>query len=1021
MRRIVSNPGQAAALFVLAAVFSLPARGQIAADVAIMENLRDSHGFGQTFGWVTTTIPCPEDNPNWAGVTCSDGRVAIIAVGCVNNTLTTPFPGTEIASLTALISLEIRGCYFNPQPAGNFAALDTMTQLTKLRIDFNSGITGNLSDVFPQGLSPTRFPVLVIFQAEQTSLGGQIPAGVMEFDNTRLMRLYQARFSGTLPVTGNPSKNLFINGNALEGVLPDYIRNASGLVRLGYNKFDVVNTPPGTIDTVDAAWRDTQTVPPTNVQVAQTGAGTATVSWTPIAYTAHGGYYEVLSSTAPGGPYTSRGTTAASGAKTATGLTVSGLSGGTNYFVVRTFTPAHTRETIFCANGGPFTTICTQAGDNNRIAPNNPNELTSVNSAEVNASVPPPLTVTKTADTNDGVCDADCSLREAIAPANATGANDQVVFAIPPSDAGCPNGVCTITLGGTQLTINNQTTAGSLTITNATGAMNLRVSGNMNSRVFLVNTGANLTLNGLTVTNGRAEEGSSGDPFEGLGGGIKNRGTLSLINSTLSSNSAEFSGGGIYNDAGSITNLTNSTISNNSTQQSGGGMSNSSNTVNALNTTFSGNTALGTGGAINNENTGNNPVVNLTNCTITANQANQGGAMLQFGTSNTFFRNTIIAGNTATSGFAPDLRGTFNSRGNNLIGVADSFVTITGDTASNILNQPARLAPLGFYGGTTLTHALTATSPAAGAGSNSEIQSVTPPASGTFQLVFNGWRTANLAFDASPATVQTALTGNLTQGTGPGNASVTKPGANYIFAFQGTLADTNLPPIIATNGATVQTLVDGKTAPANDQRSASRVGNPDIGAFELNNSTNGGNYIAELPTGRQGAPYDQQITANGGAFTYTQTGGTLPNGVSLSTGNAPNTVVALTGTPTMAGTFNFAITASDGANTNITNYRLHVLVPTAAGVSVAGRVLAPSGVGLRNAIVTLTRPSGETVNTRIGRFGYYRFDDIEVGQMIIVTVTSKRFAFTPQVVQVSDELKDLNFIGKPLNAPARER
>ncbi|MCP9494238.1 MAG: tandem-95 repeat protein [Pyrinomonadaceae bacterium MAG19_C2-C3] len=381
-------------VLVFGASGAFEARAQSPADVAIMENLRDNHGFGQAFGWPTTTNPCLEDAPNWPGVSCSDGRVAIIAVGCVNTTLTTPFPGTEIASLTALISLELRGCYFNPHPAGNFAALDTMTQLTKLRIDNNFGITGNLSDVFPQGLGPTRFPALAVFHAEQTSLGGQIPAGVMEFNNTRLMRLYQARFSGTLPVTGNPSKNLLINGNALEGVLPDYIRNASGLVRLGYNKFDVVNTPPGTIDTVDAGWRTTQTVPPTNVQIAQTGAGTATVSWTPIAYTAHGGYYEVLSSTAPGGPYVSRGTTAASGAKTATGLTVSGLPGGTNYFVVRTFTPAHTGETIFCANNAPSNTICTQAGDNNSIAPNNPNDLTSVNSAEVNGVINTPPTIT---------------------------------------------------------------------------------------------------------------------------------------------------------------------------------------------------------------------------------------------------------------------------------------------------------------------------------------------------------------------------------------------------------------------------------------------------------------------------------------------------------------------------------------------------------------------------------------------------------------------------------------------------
>lgn len=36
--------------------------------------------------------------------------------------------------------------------------------------------------------------------------------------------------------------------------------------------------------------------------------------------------------------------------------------------------------------------------------------------------------VTKTTDSNDGVCDADCSLREAVDKANQTGAADVITF-----------------------------------------------------------------------------------------------------------------------------------------------------------------------------------------------------------------------------------------------------------------------------------------------------------------------------------------------------------------------------------------------------------------------------------------------------------------------------------------------------------------------------------------------------------------------------------------------------------------
>ncbi|HMS09159.1 MAG TPA: CSLREA domain-containing protein, partial [Pyrinomonadaceae bacterium] len=38
------------------------------------------------------------------------------------------------------------------------------------------------------------------------------------------------------------------------------------------------------------------------------------------------------------------------------------------------------------------------------------------------------FTVTKIEDTNDGTCDADCSLREAVAAANAAGSDDVIEF-----------------------------------------------------------------------------------------------------------------------------------------------------------------------------------------------------------------------------------------------------------------------------------------------------------------------------------------------------------------------------------------------------------------------------------------------------------------------------------------------------------------------------------------------------------------------------------------------------------------
>ncbi len=47
------------------------------------------------------------------------------------------------------------------------------------------------------------------------------------------------------------------------------------------------------------------------------------------------------------------------------------------------------------------------------------------------------------------------------------------------------------------------------------------------------------------------------------------------------------------------------------------------------------------------------------------------------------------------------------------------------------------------------------------------------------------------------------------------------------------------------------------------------------------------------------------------------------------------------------------------------------------------------------------------------QFGFYRFDDVKAGQTYIVTIRSKQFTFSPQVVYLTGEMLDLNF--SPVN------
>ncbi|MGB3694797.1 MAG: CHAT domain-containing protein, partial [Spirulinaceae cyanobacterium] len=139
------------------------------------------------------------------------------------------------------------------------------------------------------------------------------------------------------------------------------------------------------------------------------------------------------------------------------------------------------------------------------------------------------------------------------------------------------------------------------------------------------------------------------------------------------------------------------------------------------NSTISGNTAGNNGGGIYNgyfqpPSLVGNTTLNST--TITNNDANNNGGGVfnaSDATVNTF--NTIIADNNATN---PDVSGSFNDQGNNLIGNSNGS---TGFTTSDLVGTSANpidplLAPLGDYGGTTQTHTLLPGSPAINAGSN---------------------------------------------------------------------------------------------------------------------------------------------------------------------------------------------------------------------------------------------------------------------------------------------------------------
>jgi uncharacterized repeat protein (TIGR01451 family)/CSLREA domain-containing protein len=320
------------------------------------------------------------------------------------------------------------------------------------------------------------------------------------------------------------------------------------------------------------------------------------------------------------------------------------------------------------------------------------------------------FTVTTTHDEADAsACvpasnDQDCSLREAIRAANSAATDDVITV---------PQGTFQITLG-----IQDEAAAagdfdvldnGKLTI-NGLGANRTRIDGRHVDRVFDVQAEADLVLTRVTVTNGgavttgagiRVNGGATPTTFELIdgavtnsdaaeGGGIAGFGNTqtTVTRSTISGNTADLSGAGIYNtplgDTALLT-VTNSTISGNEQdtlqpaqplQRGGGGITN-----------------LGT--------------AQLNFVTVTDNEARAHGGGIQNDGGTVSVKNSIVSGNTAADPVEANCDEAITSNGFN---IEEGTTCLFGNTGDQ--NADPKLAPLGNYGGSTQTHLPLAGSPA---------------------------------------------------------------------------------------------------------------------------------------------------------------------------------------------------------------------------------------------------------------------------------------------------------------------
>jgi hypothetical protein len=225
------------------------------------------------------------------------------------------------------------------------------------------------------------------------------------------------------------------------------------------------------------------------------------------------------------------------------------------------------------------------------------------------------------------------------------------------------------------------------------GEGNLTVDGNQSHRVFSVTRGVTAELIGLTVANGQ-------EPDE-HGGGIRNAGTLTLTNSTVSGSSAGdesgcrtddpallcSEGGGIWSE-GTLT-LVNTTISGNSADF-GGGVANREGSLMVIDSAVLMNSAQGCRvGAVFCSGGGgvwNSGMLTMQNSTVSGSTSDWGGGIFNRGVREPTLTNSTVSGNSA--GF--DGGGLLNFETLTLIDctVADN---LAGQSGGGIANEAGTL------------------------------------------------------------------------------------------------------------------------------------------------------------------------------------------------------------------------------------------------------------------------------------------------------------------------------------------
>lgn len=525
--------------------------------------------------------------------------------------------------------------------------------------------------------------------------------------------------------------------------------------------------------------------------------------------------------------------------------------------------------------------------------------------------------------------------------------------------------------GSILLTVNELVINKNLTI-NGPGAnvLTLEMDSGDEQRVLHVTAG-NVSISGLTLTGGNIQRFNTTLP----GGSallIETGATVNVNNCWITNNQLfyeNFNGqfNGTVQNHGTLT-ITNSSVSENPTANGTGGIANYG-TLTMTNSTVSDNAvfvdSFGVGGIHN-----VSGATTLLNCTI----ADNGGAGSYTGgvrreAGSVIIKNTIIANNFHDTGTisANDVQGTLTSQDNNLIG------TSTGGTMympNDLLGVNPQLAALANNGGTTPTRALLSGSPAIDAGNNT----------------------------GAPATDQrgaarpqgTAVDIGAYESGVPNWTGQTNIGSNS-NATLGTVSVTFSN--VSTAGTTSQVPIDPATAGTLPGGYSFGAGYP---AYEI---TTTASYTAPITVCLQVPGVTNAATFAGLRIMHNEGGSLVDRTILPPDAPAPN----------------FATKTICARVNSLSPFVVANAAPTAASVSIGGRVTDANGNGISKARVSITNQNGETRTVLTNPFGYYRFGEIPVGETYLISVANKRHQFTnnAQILTALEETDDINFVASP--------